>query len=332
MAKLFTYDDYVSKEYKESDAVKKAQEALNAHLANAPGEYKSQWQTQLDDTMNKILNREKFSYDFNGDALYQQYKDKFIQQGKMASADVMGQAAAMTGGYGNSYAATVGNQAYQASLQNLNDIVPELYQLALDKYNQEGQDLYNQYGLISDRENTDYGRYRDEVSDFNTNRDYLAGRYDSERNFDYTKYQDDRDFEYGLYSDDKSYAYQNHVNEIAQEQWEKEFGLKEAEANIEERTKELDDLEKEYNEAIAKAQYYVEEQKQQQKIDKATTEQYTKDLTTPRDWGEYLGAIRASNGEEAAVAELSRALKADEIPRDAILSATRAARGGTLGH
>ena len=79
--KHFTYDDFNKKDYVESDAVKKAQDALNTHLANAPSEYKSQWQTQLDDTMNKILNREKFSYDFNGDALYQQYKDKFVQQG-----------------------------------------------------------------------------------------------------------------------------------------------------------------------------------------------------------------------------------------------------------
>lgn len=230
----FQYDDFQQNPYQESDTVKQAQAALNAQLAQKPGAYQSQWQTQLDDTMNKIMNREKFSYDFNGDALYQQYKDKFIQQGKMASADVMGQAAAMTGGYGNSYAATVGNQAYQASLQNLNDIVPELYQMALDRYNQEGQDLINQYGILGDRENTDYGRHRDTVSDWNTERGYLSGRYDSERNYDYGKYSDDRNFNYGKYSDDKnfaygkysddkSYAYTEHRNAIADAQWQKEF-------------------------------------------------------------------------------------------------------------
>lgn len=335
MATLFSFKtpEYNREDYKyeKGGEVDKALQALNEHLKTSPT-YTSQWDDQLKTITDKILNREKFSYDFNGDALYQQYKDKYIQQGKMASADVMGQAAAMTGGYGNSYAATVGNQAYQASLQNLNDIVPELYQLALDKYNQEGQDLYNQYGLISDRENTDYGRYRDEMSDWMTNRDYLANRFDSERSFDYGKYSDTENYKYNKYLSDLDKEYKVHTDYVAQNQWEDEFNLKKDEANIEERTKELDDLEKEYNEAIAKAQYYVEEQKQQQKIDKASTEQYTKDLTTPRDWGEYLGAIRASKGAAAAEAELSRALKADEIPRDAILSATRAARGGTLGH
>lgn len=118
-------------------------------------------QKQLDEIMNSILNRDKFNYNFNEDAFYQMYKDKYHKQGKMAAANVMGQAAAMTGGYGNSYAATVGNQAYQASLQNLNDIIPELYQMAYDKYNQEGQDLYNKYGLLNSDYEREYGQLMD---------------------------------------------------------------------------------------------------------------------------------------------------------------------------
>ena len=192
----FTYDDYVMGEDAQA-----AKDALDAHNANKPGEYSSQWQSQLDSLMNQIMNREKFSYDLNGDALYQQYKDKYIQQGKLAMADTMGQAAAMTGGYGSSYAQSVGQQAYQGQLDNLNDVVPELYQMALNKYNQEGQDLYNQYGLVMDRENTDYGRYRDTVSDFYTDRDYLTGRADTEREFDYGKYVDDRNLDYTLYQE-----------------------------------------------------------------------------------------------------------------------------------
>ena len=210
----FTYDEFSYDDYTESDAVKGAGDALNAHNANKPGEYQSQWQTQLDGLMNQIMNREKFSYDLNGDALYQQYKDKYIQQGKLAMADTMGQAAAMTGGYGSSYAQNVGQQAYQGQLDNLNDVVPELYAMALDKYNREGQDLYNQYGMVMDRENQDYGRYRDTVSDFYTDRDYLAGRYDSERNYDYSKYVNDRNFAYGKYSDDRNFNYTNYINDL----------------------------------------------------------------------------------------------------------------------
>ena len=199
--KVNNYEDFNYADYEESDAVKEAGAALDTHNSNKPGEYSSQWQSQLDALMNNILNREKFSYDLNGDALYQQYKDKYIQQGKLAMGDAIGQASAMTGGYGNSYAQSVGQQQYQASLDNLNDIVPQLYQMALDKYNMEGQELYNQYGLVADRDNTDYGRYRDTVSDWYTDRDYLTGRYDSERNFDYGKYVDDRNMDYTLHQD-----------------------------------------------------------------------------------------------------------------------------------
>ena len=214
---------YKYKDYVESDTVRQAQSALNAQLQNKPGAYQSQWQSNLDDILDRIQNREKFTYDINGDALYQQYKDKFITQGKLAMQDTMGQAAAMTGGYGNSYAATVGNQAYQASLQGLNDVIPELYNLAYEQYNQQGQDLYNQYALLGEREAQDYNRYRDTVSDWNSERDYLAGRYDSERSYDYGKYTDDRNFDYSAWTDNRNYEYQQERDRIADEQWQKNF-------------------------------------------------------------------------------------------------------------
>lgn len=125
------------------------------------GDFTWDKQGAYDALSDKYTNRGPFSYDFNADALYQQYKDKYIQQGKMAMQDTMGQAAAMTGGYGNSYAATVGNQAYQQSLQQLNDVIPELYQLAYSKYNQEGQDMLNALGLMESDRAFDYGQYTD---------------------------------------------------------------------------------------------------------------------------------------------------------------------------
>jgi hypothetical protein len=73
--------------------------------------------------------------------------------------DAIGQASAMTGGYGNSYAQSVGQQMYQKEMQGLNDIIPDLYQLALDKYNAEGQELLNKYNLLSDDYNRQFTNY-----------------------------------------------------------------------------------------------------------------------------------------------------------------------------
>jgi peptidoglycan hydrolase-like protein with peptidoglycan-binding domain len=142
-----------------SDKYQAAQDAVDNH-----GDFQYGNQAQLDAIMQSILNRDQFSYNFNEYAFYQQYKDKYTKQGKMAMADVMGQAAAMTGGYGSSYAATAGSQAYQASLENLNDVIPELYQMAYDRYNQEGQDLMNQFGLLQSDRDRAYGEHTDKYN------------------------------------------------------------------------------------------------------------------------------------------------------------------------
>lgn len=209
--------------YQPSDAVKQAEALLQQQLAQKPGAYQSPWQAQLDDTLQKILNREKFSYDLNGDMLYQQYKDQAVTQGKMAMMDTMGQVQAMTGGYGNSYAQSVGQQAYQGQLQQLNDKIPELYQLALDQYSREGQDLYNQYALYADRDQQDYGRHRDQVADYNAELARLAedARYQSET--DYGRWADDRNFSYGQFADDRNYAYQQERDRVADAQWQAQF-------------------------------------------------------------------------------------------------------------
>lgn len=145
------------------DQVGQAQLQLRSQMAQ-PGGYKSQWQTQLDDTMNRIMNREKFTYDLNGDALWKTYKDQYTTGGKMAMMDTMGQAAALTGGYGNSYAQGVGQQAYQGYMQGLTDKIPELYQLAMDQYDREGNAMLQQYGLLQDAEAMDYGRFQDNMA------------------------------------------------------------------------------------------------------------------------------------------------------------------------
>jgi hypothetical protein len=166
--------------------------------------------------------------------------------------DTMGQAQAMTGGYGNSYAQTVGQQTYQGYLQQLNDKVPELYQLALDQYSREGDDLYNQYGLYADREDQDYGRYRDQMGDYYTELDRLTedARYQGEQ--DYGKYMDaynmaygqhrdqvgdwqdalnraDADYwnqynrDYGEYTDNRNLSYEQNRDTIGDQQWQASF-------------------------------------------------------------------------------------------------------------
>lgn len=234
-----------------SDALNLAQQqkeaAENAVLNYGDFSYKDQ--ALLDATKDQILNREKFSYDLNGDALYQQYKDKYINQGRMAMQDTIGQASAMTGGYGNSYAATAGNQAYQASLQNLNDIVPQLYQMAYDQYVQEGQELNSKYSLLANDRSYEYGVWGDNYNRLVADRDYNANNYYNQYNQEYGQYTDkygrlvdlssayenrynsQYTQEYGQHSDAEAYAYKAARDAVADAQWQKTYNLQAAQAS-----------------------------------------------------------------------------------------------------
>lgn len=104
---------------------------------------------QLNSLYDQIMNRKPFQYDLNGDLLYRQMADRYTQLGQQAMRDTMGQAAALTGGYGNSYANQVGNQAYQQYLTALNDNIPKLWDRAYQVYQDQGDQLMQQYQLAA---------------------------------------------------------------------------------------------------------------------------------------------------------------------------------------
>nr|DAT33795.1 MAG TPA: hypothetical protein [Caudoviricetes sp.] len=191
------YSDYTAgrlgnleRGYSPSGAVSQAKAYLQQVQSRRPGAYQSRWDAELDSLYDQITNRKPFQYDLNQDALYQQYKEQYQRLGRTAMQDTMGQAASLTGGYGSTYAEQVGQQTYNAYLQSLNDIVPELYDRAYGRYQDEGQDLYNRYGLVSDRESMDYSKYRDTVSDYYNDLADARSSYDSEWNKDYTQWSD----------------------------------------------------------------------------------------------------------------------------------------------
>lgn len=221
----YTYNPFKYNEFEESDETQGAKESLSAAndaLANL-GDFEWARQGEYDNLYKEYENRPDFSYNFNEDALYQQYKDKYIQQGKMAMADAMGQASAMTGGYGNSYAQAVGNQAYQAQLNNLNDIIPDLYQMAYSKYNQEGQDLLNAISMLKGERDFAYGQHNDKYTKLAADRGYWADMYNNLYTRDYTQYSSDREFEQTQHNTEEGYKYQTERDAIADAQWQADF-------------------------------------------------------------------------------------------------------------
>ena len=110
--------------------------------------YGGSYDQEISDVYNKMQTRPGFSYDLDGDALYQQYKDRYTENAKQSMKDTMGQAASLTGGYGSSYAQGVGQQRYDETMRGLTDMIPTLEQNAYQKYRDQGEALMNQYNML----------------------------------------------------------------------------------------------------------------------------------------------------------------------------------------
>lgn len=159
------------------NAYMQALNALQAAQKDKPT-YAGTYDAQLNEIYGQIVNRKPFIYDINQDVLYQQYRDQYVNLGRLARDDTMGRAASLTGGYGNTYAQSVGQQQYNAYLQQLNDVVPELYSMARDQHNREGDALQNQFAMTGDLAEREYGRYQDALNNYWQNVDYLQGEAD----------------------------------------------------------------------------------------------------------------------------------------------------------
>lgn len=209
--------------YKPSDSVTQAQQAMQQHQQTRPQDYQSQYKTQMENLLSQYQNRGQFNYDVNADAMYQQMLDRYIQQGRQGMMDTMGKAAALTGGYGNSYAQTAGQQTYQGYLQGAYDQMPQYYQMALDRYNQQGNDLLQQYNLLGQQEAMEYDRYNDSLNRYFAEQDRLRSAYESERAYDYGVYEADRAFDYGKYQDEQNFQYRTDRDAVADDQWNQQW-------------------------------------------------------------------------------------------------------------
>ena len=180
-------------------AYQQALAALREAEQNAP-QYTPSYDAQLNDIYSRIMNRDKFSYDLNADALYQQMKDQYIQQGRIAMMDTMGQQAALNGGYGSSYAQAVGQQAFNSYLQQLNNNIPEYYDRAYQQYQNEGNDLLRQYEMTGDLAERERQYYNEDYNRWLNERDYANSAEQLAYNRGLTDWQMQYDMQQDMYS------------------------------------------------------------------------------------------------------------------------------------
>lgn len=207
--------DYIMAHTGDPDAAAPSFDYNDYLEGNPRPSYESKYDPQMEALLNQILNREDFSYNAETDPLYQQYAAMYQREGDRSMRDTMAEAAAQAGGM-NSYAVTAAQQAGDYYSSQLNDRIPELYQLAYQMYLQDKESQVEDLGLLQSMDNTQYNRYRDTMSDWYNDRDFAYGAYRDDmgdyqwnKSFNYNQAINDRNFNYNAGRDaisDNRYA------------------------------------------------------------------------------------------------------------------------------
>ena len=214
-------------QYNRSEALAQMEQTLAQKEQSRQEAYASPYQEQIEALLARALEREAFSYDPNADPLYRQYESAYRRGGRQAMEDTMANAAALTGGYGNSYASTAGNQAYQSYLAELNQILPVLYESAYSRYRDSYQDVLDQLGLLQELDAGEYEKYRDTVADYYADLNNYYRQYGDLSEREYQQYLTDLE----QWAADRDYYYQKQQDEQAQANWAAEFALAQAKAS-----------------------------------------------------------------------------------------------------
>lgn len=173
-----------------------------AYKGNAPT-WTPKYESEIEDILDEIGNRDPFEYDLTEDPMYQQYRDSYIREGKRAMEDTAAQTAAMTGGYGSTYGATAAQQSYDRYLEGLNDVVPQLEQTAYGRYRDELGDLFDEMTALQQEESRLFGQYATERGFSQADRDFAynamlaaMNQNNYENEFDRGIFESDRDFDF----------------------------------------------------------------------------------------------------------------------------------------
>ena len=168
--------DILSTPFSTSEAFNQAWGLLQSDALALRGGTTS-WTDDIERMFTEIENREKFEYDVDNDQLFQQALASAMNSGKTAMQDTIGQASALTGGYGSTYATSAGNQAYNAFIEDAYDNLPQYYNMALQAYQAEGEEMFN---LLSAYMSADSAEWQKNVDSFNANASVVQQMWNQE--------------------------------------------------------------------------------------------------------------------------------------------------------
>ena len=261
-------------------------ESMGQFTYESAPEYVNRYQSQIDSLTNEILNRPEFSYDPETDPRYAAFRKEYQREGQRATADTMGQYAAMTGGMPSTAATVAAQQAGDYYSAQMADRIPELYQLAYSMYQDEGDNMRLNMEMLTALEQGDYNKYLNLLNQYNT----------------------DRNFAYGVYSDEWNRNYQLDRDDIADQRYDLEwnYGVNRDQINDQR-------YDREWNYGVNRDE--VEDQRYQTEWDYATALERAQTLAQAGDFSGYK-ALGYSDSEIASLQNAyNRALAAESLGR-----------------
>jgi len=143
-----------------------ARSEYDSLAAARPAAYRSSFDEQLAALYDEIAGREPFSYDPAADVTYQRAAEDYQRRGRTAMEDTVGRGAALTGGYGSSYAQAAGQQAYGRQLEELAALIPQLEENARARYEARGAAAERQYDRLLRQQQEEYDRWQQGQEDW----------------------------------------------------------------------------------------------------------------------------------------------------------------------
>ena len=218
--------------FSESADTASAASALAAAEASGAGAYESKYAGLIDDAAKRILAGEKFSYNIAADPVYASLRERAEKDRRRAVENAAASAAALTGGYANSYGVTAGEEASAKIYDSLTGVIPSLLDAAYKRWQGERDAENDRLRLLMSLEDADYGRYRDAVGDAKDERNYLYGKYSdlSKRDRELfaaalDEFFTDRDYDRRVYESDRDAAYRAERDRVEDAMSERQYQL-----------------------------------------------------------------------------------------------------------
>ena len=170
-----------------SDSVDTAEKRFENWFKAKPSEYKSKYKTEIESLKRELANRE-FSYSPENDSIYNGYRDMITSEAKLALADAAGLASELNGGYSTSYAVQAGLSAFNDKMKELDDVIPELYKAAYDKYEDETAMLKSRLDTVINLENDEWEKYTDILDSYYEEGDMLFDQFHKLSNEEFDRF------------------------------------------------------------------------------------------------------------------------------------------------